>query len=132
MKGIGLLFFGSGAVYGAAGMALGIRMGAAHDFTLMPVHAHLNLVGFVTMCLMGVFYHLTPVAAERVLSRIHFGLATVGLWIMVPGIGISVMGGTPALAIIGSLLTAAAMLTFLANLGLTVFTPAPRGRSLPC
>lgn len=133
MKGIGLLFFASGAVYGMGGMALGIWMGTAHDFTLAPAHAHLNLLGFVTMSLMGVFYHVTPPAAERFLSRLHFGLATIGLWLMVPGIALSVTGGNPAMAIVGSLLTAAAMLTFLVNLALTVFG-AVRGsaRALPC
>ncbi len=69
MKGIGLLFFASGAAYGMGGMVLGLWMGGHQDFTLAPVHAHLNLVGFVTMCLMGVFYHLTPSAADRALSR---------------------------------------------------------------
>ncbi len=127
MKGIGLLFFASGVVYGIGGMTLGIWMGAAHDFTLAPVHAHLNLLGFVTMCLTGVFYHLTPSAAERFLSRLHFGLATIGLWIMVPGIGLAVTGGDEGPAIAGSLLTAAAMLSFLVNLALTAFGPgSPR------
>lgn len=132
MKGIGLLFFGSGAVYGVGGMFLGLWMGSHQDFTLAPVHAHLNLVGFVTMCLMGVFYHLTPAAAERLLARLHFGLATVGLWIMVPGIGLAVTGGGEGPAIAGSLLTAAAMLSFLVNLALVAFAPAPRIRALPC
>jgi len=132
MKGIGLLFFASGAVYGMGGMALGIWMGSAHDFTLAPAHAHLNLLGFVTMSLMGVFYHLTPSAAQRSLARVHFGLATAGLWIMVPGIGLSVNGGSPAPAILGSILTATAMVTFLVNLGLTAFGPVRKGRALPC
>ncbi len=85
------------------------------------------------MSLMGVFYHVTPSAAARFLSRLHFGLATIGLWLMVPGIALSVTGGNPAMAIVGSLLTAAAMLTFLVNLALTAFGPV-RGaaRALPC
>jgi len=83
-----------------------------------------------------VFYHLTPSAAERILSRVHFGLATVGLWIMVPGIGIAVTGGGEGPAVAGSLLTAAAMLTFLANLALTAFGArigrVRQGRAMPC
>ena len=39
-----------------AGMALGIRMGMAQDFALAPVHAHLNLLGWVTMSLFGLYY----------------------------------------------------------------------------
>jgi hypothetical protein len=33
------------------GIVLGIVMGIQQDFTLMPAHAHLNLLGFVTMFL---------------------------------------------------------------------------------
>lgn len=132
MKGIGLLFFASGAAYGMAGMGLGLWMGARQDFTLAPVHAHLNLVGFVTMCLMGVFYQLTPAAAGRFLARLHFGLATAGLWIMVPGIGLVVTGGGEGAATVGALLTAAAMATFLVNLALSVPARARRGRAMPC
>ncbi|WP_347310636.1 hypothetical protein [Defluviimonas sp. SAOS-178_SWC] len=131
MKGIGLLFFASGVVYVVVGMALGIWMGAAQDFTLAPAHAHLNLLGFVTMCLMGIFYQLTPKAAERLLSRVHFGLATLGLWLMVPGIAIAVNGGGEAFAIAGSLVTAAAMVTFLVNLVQTAMRPSSRGAALP-
>lgn len=120
MKGIGLLFFASGAVYVMIGMLWGLHMGSAHDFTLAPAHAHLNLVGFVTMSLMGIFYHLTPRAAASVLSRLHFGLATLGVWVMVPGIAVSETGGGDTLAIVGSLLTAGAMVVFLINPAINV------------
>lgn len=116
MKGMGLLFFASGAIYVAAGMLWGIHMGMTQDFTLAPAHAHLNLVGFVTMSLMGLFYHLTPRAAASILSRVHFGLATLGVWTMVPGIALAETGQGLALAIVGSLLTVSAMAVFLFNL----------------
>lgn len=120
MRGIGLLFFVSGAVYVTAGMLWGIHMGMTQDFTLAPAHAHLNLVGFVTMSLLGLFYHLTPRAAASVLSRVHFGLATLGVWTMVPGIALAETGQGEALAIIGSLLTVSAMAVFLVNLFVNV------------
>jgi cbb3-type cytochrome oxidase subunit 1 len=129
LKGPGLLFFASGAVYGLAGMLLGIRMGIAQDFTLAPAHAHLNLIGFVTMALMGVYYHLTPRAADAILARVHFGLATLGVWTMVPGIALAVTGRGEMLAIVGSLATIAAMVAFLVNLGLALRRPAlPAGQ----
>ena len=37
------------------GMALGMWMGANQNFTLRPVHAHVNLLGFVAMMLFGLF-----------------------------------------------------------------------------
>ena len=36
---------------GLAGMGFGIFMGITQDFMLAPAHAHLNLLGFVTMFL---------------------------------------------------------------------------------
>ena len=125
MKGIGLLFFASGVVYVSIGMLWGIQMGSTQDFTLAPAHAHLNLVGFVTMSLMGIFYHLTPRAAASILSRVHFGLATLGVWTMVPGIALAETGQGEALAIVGSLLTAGAMAVFLVNLVVNVVLLKP-------
>ncbi|MGL4278790.1 MAG: hypothetical protein ACRCS0_00360, partial [Albidovulum sp.] len=116
MRGIGLLFFASGVVYVTLGMLLGIHMGIAQDFTLSPVHAHLNLVGFVTMALAGIFYHVTPRAAASLLARVHFVVATLGVWTIVPGIALAVTGQGEGLAIAGSLTTLAGMLVFLFNL----------------
>lgn len=118
MKGIALLFFVSGVIYLLGGMGLGIYMGIIHDHTLAPVHAHLNLVGFVIFAVMGLFYHATPAAAATLGARLHLGLATVGLFLLVPGIAFAVHGddtGVP-LAIAGSLATASAIVTFLINL----------------
>ncbi len=37
-----------GAAAALCGMGLGIFMGISHDFSLTPVHAHVNLLGWVT------------------------------------------------------------------------------------
>jgi hypothetical protein len=121
MKGIGLLFFGSGAVYLLLRMLLGVQMGAARDYTLAPVHNHLNTIGFVTMALMGVFYHLTPRAAASVPAKVHFGLATLGVWTIVPGIAQMELGKGEVLAGIGAVLTAAGAAVFLIKLAMNAF-----------
>lgn len=41
------------------GMVLGIVMGIRQDFTLAPAHAHLNLLGWVTMAIYGLFHRAT-------------------------------------------------------------------------
>ena len=41
------------------GMGLGIRMGISQDFILSPAHAHLNLLGWVTMALYGLYHRGT-------------------------------------------------------------------------
>ncbi|ADZ72605.1 hypothetical protein [Polymorphum gilvum] len=113
MRGIAFWFFASSILYILAGMALGMHMSAAHEYTLAPAHAHLNLVGFVMMAIFGLFYHLVPQAGAGLLPRIHFALATLGLWLMVPGIVLVLKGGTDAFAALGSILTVAATLLFL-------------------
>ena len=48
---------------GLLGMAFGIVMGIRQDFALAPAHAHLNLLGFVTMFLSALYYRAFPKAA---------------------------------------------------------------------
>jgi hypothetical protein len=45
------------------GLIMGVAMGASEDFRLMPAHAHLNLVGFVAVFLVGLYYAAVPAAA---------------------------------------------------------------------
>jgi hypothetical protein len=42
------------------GNSLGIFMGITEDHTLAPVHVHINLIGWVSLFLFGVYYHLHP------------------------------------------------------------------------
>jgi cbb3-type cytochrome oxidase subunit 1 len=64
-------------LYIIAGVSLGIHMGASGDHSLYPLHAHLNLLGWVAMTLFGLFYRVVPAAAETKLAKVHF-------WIYVP------------------------------------------------
>jgi drug/metabolite transporter (DMT)-like permease len=53
---------------GLTGMALGIVMGIRQDFALAPAHAHLNLLGFVTLFLSALYYRAFPQAAASRLA----------------------------------------------------------------
>ena len=77
MKHISSWFLRLAVVYLIAGIGFGIHMAASKDFTMMPVHAHLNLLGWVTMALFGLFYRSWPSAAESKLAKVHF-------WLYVP------------------------------------------------
>ncbi|WP_245307915.1 hypothetical protein [Hoeflea sp. IMCC20628] len=88
-------------------------MAISGDHMLAPAHAHLNLVGWVTMALFGLYYTLTPSAAATGLAKIHLGLAVAGVVVMVPGIAMVLKGGGDGIAAAGSMLTAASMLVFL-------------------
>lgn len=113
MRGVSFLFFASAAIYVLAGMLLGIQMSASHDHTLAPAHAHLNLIGWVTMGMFGLYYHNVPNAQQSVLAKFHFVLATIGLWFIVPGIALAVQGESEIPAIIGSIITVASMGLFI-------------------
>lgn len=113
MRGVALWFFASGVIYVTCGMMFGIWMSASGDHRLAGAHAHLNLVGWVTMALFGVFYHFVPQAARTRLAMLHFIVATLGVWFMVPGIALAIQGGTEIPVVIGSFLTLGSMLIFL-------------------
>ncbi|GGZ46022.1 hypothetical protein [Asticcacaulis endophyticus] len=106
-------FLRSAIIFGIIGMIMGIVMGISHDHTLSPVHAHINLIGWVGLFLAGLFYGSHPAAAGK-LATAHFYVAVIGLIIMAPGIGGSILGlpwGAP-LAGIGSIITLIGFILF--------------------
>lgn len=74
---IGNWFLRLGVLFGIAGILLGNVMGATGQFEMRPVHAHLNLLGWVAMTLFGLFYRAVPAAMAGKLAKAHF-------WIFVP------------------------------------------------
>ena len=113
MKGIAFLFFLVAALCVTIGMAWGIQMSASGNHTLSAAHAHLNLIGWVTMGLFGVYYHVVPDAAGKMLAKVHFAVAVAGVVIITPGIVQAVTERGETLAKVGSLLTLVSMLIFL-------------------
>jgi hypothetical protein len=71
-------WFAAAIVYLVAGIALGVFMGASGDHGLMPVHAHVNLMGWVSMALFGFIYRAYPAAAAGSAARWHFRLYQIG------------------------------------------------------
>jgi len=59
-------------------------MGAHNDFTLAPLHAHINLLGWVTLALYGTFYTLTKDTYSPRLAWTNFLLSTIGILAMIP------------------------------------------------
>lgn len=78
MKNISNLFMRLAVVWFLAGLALGIGMAASHDHGMFPVHAHINLLGWVSMTLFAAFYRIWPAAAASAAAKWHF-------WLYVPG-----------------------------------------------
>jgi hypothetical protein len=112
MKSLPTLFFATAAIFALAGMAWGIQMSATHDHTLSPAHGHLNLVGFVAMSVFGTYYALTPQAAATRLAQVHYGIATLAVIVLVPGIVMAISGTGETLAKAGSVLAVLSMALF--------------------
>ena len=115
MRGIAFWFFFTAILYLMTGMVWGIVMAASGDHSLMPAHAHLNLVGGILSALAGFYYHLVPKASEHWLAKGHFALATLGILTMVPGLALVLMGYSEALAKTGAIFTLGAMILFATN-----------------
>jgi hypothetical protein len=95
------------------GEIMGVWMGIAHDFTLAPAHAHLNLLGWVTLALYGQMHRAYPALAGSRLARVQCGLAIASSALMPVGIALTVLTENPALAIVASLGVLISTLMFL-------------------
>lgn len=108
--------FLTAAVTGLTGISLGIYMGIAEDHTLMPVHAHLNLIGWVSLFLFGLYYRAHPETVGA-LARVQVASITIGYTVMLGALAAMRLSGAetalPAV-ILGSLLVWLGMACFVA------------------
>ena len=75
----GVIWIKIAAVYFVIGVVWGIYMGASGDHSLFPVHAHINLLGWASLALIGLIYRQFPEIANTTLARIQFWLHNLGL-----------------------------------------------------
>ena len=66
--------FVAAALSGLTGMSLGVWMGVNKDFSLAPVHAHVNLLGWATLALYGLYHR----GVERASDRLAWAQAALG------------------------------------------------------
>jgi hypothetical protein len=123
------LSFKAAVLFAMTGMAMGIAMAATHDHSVFPAHAHLNLLGWVSLFLIGIYYRFNPS-----LDMSRAGLVQVVVWILgtiVLTIGVAAIYlGHPAaepIAIVGSLIIFADMLLF----AVLVFRPEAKVNRSP-
>jgi cbb3-type cytochrome oxidase subunit 1 len=97
--------FKIGSFTALIGVSLGIYMGISHDHNLAPVHVHLNLIGWVSMFLFGLFYKAYPAAIGKI-AIAQVLLSTVGYIAMLGGLAGLLITAHPAfqpLTVVGSL-----------------------------
>ena len=116
------LSFRLAVLFVIAGMAMGIGMAATQNHAIMPAHAHLNLLGWVSLFLFGIYYERRPAIDSSRLAKIQvvlWSLGTVVLTIAVAAIHLGYTAADPVAAM-ASLLVLAAMILF----AYFVFRPA--------
>ncbi len=89
-----------------------------NQFVFSSAHAHINLLGWVSLALSGIIYQLFPLAGNNKLAAIHFGLQMIGvplltLAMVLFGLGKFEIGGP--LSGIGGMLVFAGVIIFAIN-----------------
>ena len=122
MNRIAGLFIKAAVVYGVVGLTLGVYMGATHQLSLMSVHSHLSLLGWVTLGLCAMYYQMVPGAAGTALARVHFWTANIGLIVLALSLVLKAQGvsAAEAGAGTGSVISLAALTIFAVNVFRTV------------
>ena len=92
MKRVSDRFLQLGVLFALIGMGLGVWMGGTQNLQLAPVHAHINLLGWVSMLLYGLVYRVVPKAAEGRLPAVHFWLTLLSVLAMIPLLSLELMG----------------------------------------
>jgi hypothetical protein len=82
MPRVSLCFFLVAALTAIVGMVWGSYMGVTGDHSLHPAHAHLNLLGWVTLSIMGTFYALPGVRFNAALAWANLLLSATGAILM--------------------------------------------------
>jgi cbb3-type cytochrome oxidase subunit 1 len=115
----------------ALGVTLGATMAAHPEYTIYrPAHAHMVLLGFVTMMIFGVAYHVIPrftghLLHNRRAAEAQWFVSNAGLATMVVGFITRANGaamGTPVLAT-GGFLGATGAYIFVYNMWRTIDGP---------
>jgi hypothetical protein len=95
----------------------------------MPAHAHLNLLGWVSLFLFGIYYHLHPAVDLNRLATVQVWVWIVGTIILTIGVGLVHSGHE-----IGDPIAAASSMVILADtllFGWLVFRREPAERASP-
>lgn len=97
-----------------AGMLWGLHMAISDNHAAMPAHAHLNLLGWVSLFLFGLFYRLHPALDTAKIAFVQAWVWIAGTIIMAVGVGLVSSGSTGAepIAAAGSFIVLADMLLF--------------------
>ena len=117
-------FFMMAAIYIVIGTCWGMYMSITHDFVTSPAHAHLNLLGFMSLSVMGGFYATLGRETPGWLVKTNFFLNNIGVISMITALTLLFTGKaeikqlTP-LFMLGGPLIILGFVTFLTSVALS-------------
>jgi len=88
-------------LYFVGAVALGIVMGASGDHSLAAVHAHLNLLGWVSMTLFALIGMAYPSITTGPLATTQFWLHNAGVPVMLGALALRIKGYAAAEPVVG-------------------------------
>lgn len=128
-------FFMAASLYILVGVNWGLYMSITHDFATAPAHAHLNLLGWVSMAIMGGFYALLGKETPAWLVKTNFVLMNIGVLCMITGLGLFFTGKATIeqllpLITVGELSIISGFVSFAVAVFLSLRLRAPARRTL--
>ena len=108
------LCFQAAVLFVLAGMVWGLQMAISDDHSAFPAHAHLNLLGWVSLFLFGIYYRLHASLDESRVALIQVWIWIIGTVVTAIGVALVYRGHQEAdpIAAVGSFVVLAAMLMF--------------------
>ncbi|MFJ7792546.1 hypothetical protein [Pseudomonas sp. NPDC096950] len=119
-------WFRLAAVYFALGVVMGVAMGASGDHSLYAVHAHVNLLGWVSMALFGIIGTAHPSTTEGRVAAAQFWTYNLGVPVMLGALTLRLKGfpSVEPLIAVASILIGVSVLLFawlvFSRIGVTV------------
>lgn len=85
-------YFRTAICFLIAGILIGLHMSMTQNHAAVGAHAHINLLGWVTMGLFGAFHALNPHGAGTRLAKLQYGIYTGGVVVMAPALYLLLTG----------------------------------------
>jgi hypothetical protein len=114
---MGIRLLQQAVVYFLIGIGFGLYMAASENHGQIPVHAHLNLLGWASMGICGIVYEVFPRLKQHWLAPAHFWLHSLGLPVSMVGLFMLMRGemSMGPVAGIGGVAVAIGVLCFAIN-----------------
>lgn len=122
---LAIRFIQTAVVFFVVSAALALFMGVKQDYSLQPVHMHMNLLGWASLAVIGLLYTNFPQLQRGWLPFLQYWLHTAGLVLFMSGLAWKTMPDVlpdlavrlqGAMVVGGSLMVGGSVLMFATNI----------------